>query len=343
MRYPKMIMSTPLRWRRATRTALLVTAVASICGCGSTTDLSSIVPLNLRNSQAVAGKVIDTMQSVMAVGVQGSTTTSSVAGVVTTSNSGNTGLFHLAEFSKEALQNVLAAQAQSTAPSAAGAIVTTTVACDKGDISVEQNQDGGGVVYTLTFNDCDESSLNVTFKGSMTLSNVQNTGDLSVTAMPGSLSATFNLNAVQAIDRGGSTNMQGIFNYSITSPDGVTYDQIISGSKLTITRADDLSILNSFNISVTEDINTSEYSYTASGSLYSTALGGSVTFISNSPFTGANLIADSPDHGVMRIAGRANTAIVMTAAVGGSLTLKIDADGNGTLDDTVHTKWVALI
>lgn len=322
------------------RTAVLITALATISGCSATTDLSGIVPIDLKNSQDVAGAVIDTVQSVIAVGTQGGTTTDSVASVTTTPN---TGLFHLTEFSKAALQSILAARAQSPEPSLSGAIVTTTIACDKGDISVEQNQGAGGTVYTLTFNDCVENSLNVTFTGNMTLSNVQITGDLSLPAMPGSLSATFSINTIQAIDRGGSTNLQGVFDYTIASTDGVTVDQSVNGSKLTVTKTDNLSILNTFEFSTTQDTNTSDYSYTALGSLYSTALGGSVTFKTSSPFTGTNLVADSPDHGAMRITGRANTSIMMNVTFLGSVDLGIDTDGNGTVDQTVHTKWAALI
>lgn len=338
MRYPKTIMNTITRRRSAHAAALFITLIM-ISGCGTTTDLSSIVPIDLRNSQDVAGKVLDTTQSILAVAAQGSTTTTSVAGVTTASD---TGLFHLAAFSKNTLQDVIATRAPLADPSTSGAIVTTTVACDNGDISVEQRHGSDGTVYTLTFNDCDENSLNVTFKGTMTLSNVQITGDLSVPATPGSLSATFDLNAVQAIDRGGSTSVQGVFNYSISSTDGVTFDQAISGPKLTISRTDDLRILSTFEIAVNQDSNTSAYSYTASGSLYSTALGGSVTFANNDPFTGNNLIADSPDHGNMRITGRSNTNISMTVTTNGNLTLNIDTDGNGTVDETVRTKWVAL-
>ena len=326
--------------RRNARWALPVSAAVAMCGCGTTTDLTSIVSISQDNYATVSAKVVNTMQSVIAVGAQGGTTTNSAAGVTTTSGSG---ALHLMDFSWDALQKVITARSQGAEPSVTGTSVATTVPCDSGNISVASSLDGSGTTYALTFNNCEEQSLTYTFNGAMTLSNVQTTGDLSAPATPGTLSAEFDLNAVQATkSRRSNTTIQGAFNYNMTSSDGVTFDQSIRGTKLTTTQPGDLTILSTFDFAITQDSNTSKFSYTASGNIYSTALGGSITFANQSPFTGVNLIADSPDHGVMLITGRSNSNVVMTALFAGFVNLDVDTDGNGTVDTTRRAQWSAI-
>jgi hypothetical protein len=325
---------------RRVLTALAAAIAVASTGCSSTTDLAGIVPISLDNAEAVTTRVVDTMQTVIAVGMQGGDTTDSVSGV-TVPTAG--GVLHLTAFSKTFLEAVVGARDQNGPAAVAGAIVDSTIPCDKGDISIVQTDSGDGPVYTMTFNSCDEKSLNVTFDGTMAISNVQITGDLSTPATPGSMAAKFDISAVAAVDRGGSTSLQGVFDYAINTDDGVTFNQTIHGARLSLSRSDDSSTLSTFDFTVTVDSNTSEFSFTATGNLYSTLLGGSVTFVNEKPFTGMNVISDSPDHGTMRITGRANTNILMTVITNGSLTLAIDADGNGSVDDSLHSKWTAVL
>ncbi len=339
MQYPTMIMSKTTAWRRNTHRALLITAAVMICGCGSTTDLSSVVSITADNYDTVSAKVVATMEAVIVTGIQGDTATDSVAGVTVT---GGTGPYNLMDISRDAVQTVIAAQSQSPTLSVTGTSVATTVPCDKGDITVETIVDGGGTTYRLTFNNCDEKNLNYTLNGTATLSNVETSGDLSAPATPGSLAASVDLGAVHITARRVDATLQGTFDYSITSSDGVTSDQSIQGTKLTITQSGDSTIIYTYDFAVTLDSNTSDFSYTASGSLYSTALGGSVNFANTSPFTGVNLIADSPEHGAMRIAGRSNSNVTLNAGAAGYVTLNLDADGNGTVDKTQLIQWAFL-
>lgn len=337
MQYPNM-MTNALRRLRHARTAALITTLAALNGCGSTTDLSGIVSLDERNYETVSGKVVDTMQAVIALGAQGGATTDSVSGV-SASAGGGPGVMAIAQ---DALQSIITTRPQFATPSVTGTSISSTIPCDKGNITVVQTQDGSGTAYSLTFNDCEQQSVNFTLAGSMNLTNVHYSGDLSVAATPGSMSAAFDLRAVKATNRRGSTTVQGVFDYNINTADGVSFDQGIRGAKLTITQTGDLLLLNTFDFAVTQDVNTAEYSYTASGSLYSTALGGSVTFNSNTAFTGTNLIADSPENGIMRIDGRSGSNVIMTAFPSGYVVLDVDTNGDGKVEKTRRTQWAFL-
>lgn len=338
MRYPeiKTTVATVATAAAGTLRAALLCLVAALpTGCGSSVNLGDIAAIDVRNALDITATVVSSLTSVIAAGNEGG---SAVTGVVVSSNQGR---FSLADFSKLQLQRVM--DLQAAAATSAG---TTTVTCSSGDITIVQNPpaDTGtsGSTYTLTFNNCRDRQQNITYQGTATVSDVQSSGDLATPATAGSLSATFDLNGLQVTDRSGTATFQGSFNYSTSTDDGVLFNQSISGTKLAFTKASDLIILSTFKVTLTQDANTSAFTFIATGNLHSATLG-SVTYENLKPFGGVGLLSNSPNSGTMKITGRSNTSITMSVGLTGVVTVNVDTDGNGTKDYTIASNWAALI
>jgi hypothetical protein len=99
----------------------------------------------------------------------------------------------------------------------------------------------------------------------------------------------------------------------------------------------DAGTLTDFVSSGTDDLNTLAYSTDASGTLATVNLGGSVRYTTTTTFQGIG--SDYPSSGVMVVTGAANSSETITAVDSISVTIDVDADGNGTVDQTINTTW----
>lgn len=78
----------------------------------------------------------------------------------------------------------------------------------------------------------------------------------------------------------------------------------------------------------------------AAGAVMTAQLGGSVQSETTTPFEG---IGDGyPSSGVMVVTGAANSSETIIVVDSTKLTIEVDEDGDGVIDQTINTTWDAL-
>ena len=85
-----------------------------------------------------------------------------------------------------------------------------------------------------------------------------------------------------------------------------------------------------------------DYSIDIAGTIDSTILGGSVTFITEQPFVGNDFnVSDEPTEGVLLMTSNFdNSQARLTAQPDGvNVMIEVDADGDGVFEETVMTTW----
>lgn len=86
-------------------------------------------------------------------------------------------------------------------------------------------------------------------------------------------------------------------------------------------------------------LQTLPYTMSAAGSLDSTELAGVVQY--STPVTFAGEGADDPDTGSLLVEGE-NSSARLTAVDNVNVTIEVDTNGDGVIDDTINTTWVDL-
>jgi hypothetical protein len=117
---------------------------------------------------------------------------------------------------------------------------------------------------------------------------------------------------------------------------------MVTGDSLTLDLSGASETLVGFSTSETLDggLVPSPYTMTASGTLDSTQLGGTVHYSTPVMFEGLDL--DYPHTGELLIQGENNTSVRLIALEGGRVRILIDSDGDGEPNDTIETTWDEL-
>lgn len=195
-----------------------------------------------------------------------------------------------------------------------------------------------GDVLNGTFNNCDDGD-GIVLSGTLSMTVQSFTGDLSAPPYSATVSAGFT--SLSLSGAGESLTLNGAVTLSETTQDGVLFTSTLSGNSVSFTESTgDAGTLTDFVSNGTDDLNTLAYSTDASGTLATVNLGGSVRYTTTTIFQGIG--TDYPSSGVMVITGAANSSETVTAVDSISVTIDVDADGNGTVDQTINTTWDAL-
>lgn len=329
-----------------------IAAAAALCataaGCSNTSGPGDIVPLGTQNGSGIAAKVEGVIQTILQTAAEPS---AAVTGVQVTGDAAPA-QFSLAGFAADQVRNLLQLDLQGLAPTVTAAVTASTVACGGGGrYTVTPEAQAAETAYLLTFEDCDDATTRLTYRGSVTIANVQSTGDLSQPSTPGTLAAVFDIGGLTVDNGRSSITVQGGFNYSETSSDGIHAAQSISGTRLALTAipdpahvgapppaATDLVILYSFAMDMSQDLNTGDFSMTTSAGMHSDALSGYINFTTAAPLTGQNATAKPPTGGVVTITGRLNSSLTVKPLVN-HVTIDVDSNGDGKIDFTLHSQW----
>lgn len=115
----------------------------------------------------------------------------------------------------------------------------------------------------------------------------------------------------------------------------------VSGPSITVDTNNSTETLTNFASSQTLDagVSPSPYTMTASGTLDSSQLNGTVQYSTPTPFSGFD--NDYPDTGVMLIMGEASSAR-LTAVDNVNVMIEIDTNGDGSYDEIINTTWAEL-
>ncbi len=141
---------------------------------------------------------------------------------------------------------------------------------------------------------------------------------------------------------GGSAVLSGGFTYSESSESaGLSYQMGIRGERLELVETDDSGTyttrLTDFSFTFTIATVDEAYSAEADGTVYDSDLGATVAFDTTTPFTGTG--DENPSAGVMVMAADDGSRVTLTVLDDTRVELALDADGDGTPEQTVEVLW----
>ncbi|MFZ2649627.1 MAG: hypothetical protein WA210_05925 [Burkholderiaceae bacterium] len=321
----------------------LVGCIAALSACGGgggapapavPTSPATVNAANAASVSSEAYKGGDTLAS------GGDLSGSAVGAVVAPSGAS----FSLVRFTSDKLRWLASLEA-APLQVVTGAVTTITRQCPGGGTSARtfddkdnNNRLSTGDTVSVIFTNCVEGTDRV--NGSFSLDNVTVTGRPGIdTAWNAGVTATFgNL----AVTSGGTLlgSVNGGFNLALTTTDGNNITHTINGTSLTATEGSNTRTLTGFTATLELRRSPPAYSYTSSGTLASSRLGGTLTYQTPTPFAGVG--TDFPSSGRLLVTG-ANNAGVRFTAVGSTVTLEVDANGDGAYETSFNRTWAELI
>jgi len=194
-----------------------------------------------------------------------------------------------------------------------------------------------GDVMTATYSSCDDGD-GVVASGTFTITVQAFTGNL--VTPPYSVTAQISFTNFSLTAVGETLSLSGDMTYIESTPEGVVFTDTLSGDSLNFSFSGDAGKWISFDVVSTVDFNTQAYSVDSSGTLATAQLGGSVQSETTTSFEG---IGDGyPSSGVMVVTGAANSSETITVVDSINVTIEVDEDGDGVIDQTINTTWDAL-
>ena len=143
-------------------------------------------------------------------------------------------------------------------------------------------------------------------------------------------------------EAGATSSADGSFELTVDSLDFPAVLTRLAGDSLTGTADGDTRTLQNFV--ETAESNLSELPYpsviTAAGTLVSRVLDGRVDFTTPVPVAGP--AGDAPDTGEILITGRDGATIRIVVLDPAQVELRLDLDGNGSVDEVLSTTWAEL-
>jgi len=323
--------------------ALVVTSCGSSGGGGGGTYSVgvSITQANAKDVAATAVNSVDTAQGL-------SSGASVLTGVSINATSGD---FNFPDFIVSQLNRVAGSPGLLNYGSLTGASFSGTTQCtdiggtsgtvtESGTVSVPNELNVGDTV-TLVFNNCDLPDA--TINGTMSMMITQVSGDI-LFSTTFTLGVNVTLTSLSISD--GVAVIMGNGDMSmLLDENGSTGNSrmVLSGNSLTATEGSSSETLTAYNFDFTGDFS-GNFIASLAGTISSSSLGGTVSFISTTDFTGNdNVLNGDPTAGVLLITTNADSSQEwLTALADATVKLEVDEDGDGTVDVTVMTTWSEL-
>lgn len=182
-----------------------------------------------------------------------------------------------------------------------------------------------------------------TFNGGLHLAITGFTGD-PLDAAGGTREFYGSFDALTLVLFGATVVVDGGIKASLSSPDGVTFTSVVSGSHFsTFAKAGNQAFsgkLDDFRVERMWDSSTGAYSLDLDATIYSSELGGSARFETTVPFTG--MADEHPSAGTFVATGAMGGKMTLVALDNVNVQILVDADGDGMNETTINTTWVAL-
>ncbi len=194
-----------------------------------------------------------------------------------------------------------------------------------------------GDVISATFNSCDDGD-GIVVSGTLQLTVQAFSGDFSVP--PYSFTVVTTLTNYAITEAGETVTINGSATLTESTQDDIFFTSTFSGTSLSFAESvGDTGTMINFVNQGTDDLNTLEYTIDASGTLATVKLGGSVQYTTTTTFRG--LGASFPSEGVMVVTGAGNSRETITVNTI-DVSIAVDENGDGTVDQTIDTTWDAL-
>ena len=337
----------------------LITIIASGGGDGEDgPPVDTTLPLSLTagNAEGVTGLVLDAAEGAITAG-------SIPQGIVSTANplGRNTFKIPIIDISMNALERILEVPLDAPAgvwgrtawpptdPATVSCTGGNTVTIDYDDADTD-NIVSAGDSATLDYNNCGE--LGLTLNGDLFMSVMTVTNDPSA-APPWFIRLRLDFD-LTATDGGDVIRVVGLVQVDVNATAMGTVDITVTtelapvgggppiSQSLQFEDGSDFIELTGLTIGLTVT-STDDFSISAQGTLESTLIGGTITFLTTQLLTGNDFDNNDPDAGEMEIGGGGNSAILLEVVDDTNVRLHIDADGDGIYAvPPINTTWNAL-
>ena len=326
-------------------TAVLLVACGGGGGGGDDSPAAlSGVTITTDNAEFISAEILDSVDVVEGVS-SGSTLITGVS-VITTGDG-----FNYRDFVLEQLDKFSTVKQQQLSSGVVAVVIpATTEPCGGGgSVTVSGNVAdpmldtlSAGDTLSLIFNNCSEEG--VLFSGRLELT--INTVSAGFDGMP---PFEIDISVVMAdlsVTDGGSTfSSDGDMRLALNEDISGNYGATFSGKSVTVREGSRTETLSGYNYALTANDSSGDYSVDIEGSLESTVLDGSVSFVTVQTFAGNDFIGTGdPTQGVLLMTSDfdGSQARLTAEADGINVMIEVDADGDGVFEGTVMSTWGTL-
>ena len=297
---------------------------------------SAAVAITAANAASAASAVDNSL--VFAAGAGTQAANAPTAAVVSVSGK----QFNVVDFSSALLTKISSLKSQLT-PTAIGAIINSNSPCAGGgsiDVALDDVDNSGalssGDSLTLLYNNCVESGT--TISGGLSITNFGFTRPSSV-----AFTSTGKISFSSFAFNDGSTTgtMNGSLDFSVSTADGNLITSTITNASITVVESGATLTLSGYSINQTNNGSTGAFTVSASGTVASSKLGGSVTFTTSAPLQGTGTA--NPYTGAIKVTGAAASSVTLTALDSTNIRLDVDANGDGVMEPpAIFMTWTTL-
>ena len=196
-----------------------------------------------------------------------------------------------------------------------------------------------GDFFEIDYNNCDDGLGDVT-DGLMRMDVDAFTGDLVSEAFD--LTATLTMELLQIRAGLETVTSDGDVTATIDTTNPLSLFTGISGQSMTLDTNQSSEIMTNFSSSMTVDASQQipTYMRSSSGTLDSTQLSGVIRY--STPVTFQGIGSDFPNAGEFLVQG-ATSSLRLIAQNNTDVSIEIDSDGDGNVDQTIETTWAELM
>lgn len=295
---------------------LLVSATALLASCGGGDGGgggTTAAPLTQQNAEVVAGRVVASVGALEGASDLGSLFTGLDVGTAARRSAG------------------LTVNGQETCANGGTLTVSATLA----DPNALSANDQASVAF---LNCALDLGASVVFDGAFGFQVAQASGSLGVA--PFDVTLLYDFDGLRAVIAGeGTVGIDGGFSARLRSQDGVQSDATITATAIRVSDGAASVILSGYVFDASKNDATGAFAVTATGTLSSPELGGAVTFDTLVPLTGEG---ETPSAGEILITGAGNASVLVRILGETSVELRVDENGDGTVDTVITTTWQAL-
>lgn len=302
------------------------------------------VSITTANAEAVSAEVVNSVDV-----VEGARSgTELITGVSITANSGD---FNYRDFVLTQLDKFAVVRQQQLSSGVVGVVITaTTEPCSGGGtVTISGNVAdpslttlSAGDTLSAVFTDCNEEGILISGGLDLTINTISAFYD---GTPPFDIDISVILTDLSDTDAGIAFSSNGDMRLALTEDASGNYHATLSGNSLTVNEGGQTDTLSSYNYVLTGNDSSGDYSIDAEGTIDSTILGGSVTFITVQTFAGNDFLgAGDPTQGVLSMTSDFDSSQARLTAQpdGVNVMIEVDAEGDGVFEDTVMTTWAAL-
>lgn len=256
--------------------------------------------------------------------------------------------FNLVDFAKAQIEALAERNGQYPAASLTGVVTDLVYNCVTGSGTIRWNDNDGdnafssGDSFVFDFSNCAVRDIlgTLVYNNQMTMTQFNLVGDpINNPAGGWQMGALFTLNDLSVQEGLVTRTYNGGFDFSSVSLNGASETLTITGQSLTGVADNASDVLKDF--SVTEKLDRATFAYTLQAdSTLDSARYGVLTIKTQTPFSGFSPF--TPGGGVMLVTAADKSSVKMTVDSLVNISLDVDANGDGTVDQTLSTAWSVL-